>query len=92
VVPVLGALTAFAGPQPQDVALAVHADADDHVDRPVGDLALADLDVDGVDEQERWDCFFEFGTRVTVSLWESPSWPRVGARRAAVAQSPDLGE
>jgi hypothetical protein len=51
--PVLGALPAVAGPQTQDVALAVHGDPDRHVDGAVGDLALADLHVDAVDEQHR---------------------------------------
>ena len=34
--PVLGALAAVTGPQPQDVALAVDGDAQDHVHGPVG--------------------------------------------------------
>jgi hypothetical protein len=51
--PVLGALAAVAGPDSQDVAVPVDADPDDHVERPVGDLPVADLDVDGVDEQHR---------------------------------------
>jgi hypothetical protein len=53
--PVLGALAVavLPGPQPQDVPLAVGGDAQRDVDGPVGDLALADLDVDGVQEQHR---------------------------------------
>src|SRR6516225_10616045 len=43
---------AHPGPQPQDVPLAVHGDAQGQVDGPVGDLALADLHVNGVDEQD----------------------------------------
>jgi hypothetical protein len=34
----------------QDVPLAIDGDAQGQIDRPVGDLALADLDVDGVDD------------------------------------------
>ena len=53
--PVLGSLAVavLAGPQAQDVALAVHGDAQREVDRPVRDLALADLHVNGVDEDHR---------------------------------------
>jgi hypothetical protein len=53
--PVLGPLpvAVLAGPQAQDVALAVHGDAQRQVDGPVGDLALADLHLDGVDEDHR---------------------------------------
>ena len=41
------------GPQAQDVPRAVRGDAEGHVDGPVGDLALADLDVDRIDEDHR---------------------------------------
>lgn len=51
--PELGALAAVAGPQAQDVALPGASDPNRHVDRPIGDLAVADLDVDGVDEHHR---------------------------------------
>ena len=53
--PELGALAVavLAGPQPQDVALAVHGDAQRQVDGAVGDLALADLHADRVDEDHR---------------------------------------
>jgi hypothetical protein len=55
--PVLGTLTVavLAGPQAQDVPLAIHGHAQGDVDGPVGDVAVADLDVDGVDEQHRVD-------------------------------------
>ena len=42
------------GPQAQHVALAVHGDPQGEVDGPVGDLALADLHIDGVDENHRF--------------------------------------
>jgi hypothetical protein len=53
--PVLGALAVavLAGPQAQHVPLAVRGDADRGVDGPVGDLAVADLHVDDIDEQDR---------------------------------------
>ena len=53
--PELGAFSAGAHPQAQYVLVAVHRDADGGVDRPVGDLAIADLDVDGVDEHRHVD-------------------------------------
>ena len=53
--PELRALTAGAGPQPEDVALAGQADPDRGVERPVGDLPVADLDHDRVDEDRRVD-------------------------------------
>src|SRR6266568_227454 len=40
-------------PQSQHVTLPVHGDAQGQVDRPVRDLALADLHVNGVDENHR---------------------------------------
>ena len=43
VMPVLGALAAVADPQPENVAFAVHRHRDRDIDRPVRDLALADL-------------------------------------------------
>jgi len=51
--PVLGALTAVTGPDHEDVAVAVDGDRHGQVDRPVRDLTVADLDVDGVDEHDR---------------------------------------
>ena len=48
-----GALAAGAGPQAQHVLAAVRGDADGGVDGPVGHLAVADLDHDGVDEDGR---------------------------------------
>jgi hypothetical protein len=53
--PVLRALAVavLPGPQAHDVALAVGGDAEDDVDGPVGHVAVADLDVDDVDEQHR---------------------------------------
>src|SRR4051794_19938231 len=51
----LGALAPRADPQAQDVPLAVHRDADGAVHGPVGDLAVANLDHDGVDEDHRID-------------------------------------
>jgi hypothetical protein len=49
---VLGAL---AVPQAQDLPAALSSDGQDHVDGPVGDRAVADLHVDGVDEDDRID-------------------------------------
>src|SRR5215475_8553959 len=53
--PELGAfpVAVLPGPQAEDVPLAVHGDAQGQVDGPVGDLALADLHVNGVDEDHR---------------------------------------
>jgi hypothetical protein len=53
--PILRAFTADAGPDPQHVAVALDGDADDDVERPVGDLPVADLQMDGVDEDHRVD-------------------------------------
>ena len=53
--PVFGAFTAVAGPEPEDVAVALAGDRERDVDGPVGDLPVADLDVDGVDEDHRVD-------------------------------------
>ena len=53
--PELRALTAGAGPQPEDVPLAVEGDPDRGVERPVRDLPVADLDHDRVDEHRRVD-------------------------------------
>jgi hypothetical protein len=52
--PELGALAiaVLPGPQAQHVTLAVHGDTQSQVDRPVSDLALPDLDVNGVDEHD----------------------------------------
>jgi hypothetical protein len=47
------ALGTVAGPNPQDVPLAVGGDAHHHVERGVADLAVADLDHDGVHEDHR---------------------------------------
>src|SRR3954449_9220665 len=47
--------TTGAGPQPEDVSPTVEVDADRGVERPVADLAVADLDVDSVDENRRVD-------------------------------------
>jgi hypothetical protein len=41
--PVLGALTAVAGPDSQDVAVSLDRHAHDHVDRTVRDLPVPDL-------------------------------------------------
>ena len=49
------ALTTGAGPQPRHVLLPGQAHPDRGVDRPVGDLAIADLDHDRVDEDRRID-------------------------------------
>jgi hypothetical protein len=51
--PVLGTFAAVTGPDAQDVTVAIDGDGHDHVDRPVGDLTISDLDVDGVDEHDR---------------------------------------
>jgi hypothetical protein len=48
-------LATVAGPQSEYVALAGAGDPDGYVDGPVGDLAVADLHVDGVDEHHRID-------------------------------------
>ena len=54
--PELGAFAAGrADPHPEHVAFTVEVDAHGHVDRPVGDLAVADLDDDGVDQDHRVD-------------------------------------
>ena len=54
--PELGALPAGGSdPHPQHVAFAVQVDAHRHVDGPVGDLAVADLHHDGVDQDHRID-------------------------------------
>jgi hypothetical protein len=52
--PELGALpvAVLPSPQAQHVTLAVHGDAQGQVDGPVGDLALADLHVNGIDKQD----------------------------------------
>lgn len=42
--PELCSFAAVPGPQPEDVAFAVDGDADSDVDRPVGDLPVADQD------------------------------------------------
>ena len=41
--PELGALPTSAGPEPEDVLLAIETDVDRRVDGPVGDLAIADF-------------------------------------------------
>src|SRR3954466_227978 len=51
--PELRTLAAVAGPQPEDVALPGTRHSDRDVDGPVGDLTIADLDVDRVDEDYR---------------------------------------
>jgi hypothetical protein len=53
--PVLGALAAVAGPQPQDLPGALDRDGQGHADRAVGDLAVADLHMDSVDEDHAVD-------------------------------------
>ena len=54
--PDLGAFpTGRADPHPEHVAFPVDADAHCHVDRTVGDLAVADPHEDGVDQQDRVD-------------------------------------
>lgn len=54
--PVLGALASLAScPQSEDVAVALRRDRQRNVDRAVGDLAVTDLHVDAVDEQDRVD-------------------------------------
>ena len=53
--PELGALAAGAGPQPQDLPPTVNGDPDGGVDGPVGDLTVADLHEQGVDEHHRVD-------------------------------------
>ena len=57
----LGAFGAVTGPQAEDVAFAVDGDADDDVDRLVADLPIADLDHDGVDEDDRIDLAVSIG-------------------------------
>ena len=53
--PEFRSFAAVPGPEPEDVAFAVHADTDGDVDRPVRDLPVADFDVDRVDEHHRVD-------------------------------------
>lgn len=50
--PMLGALAAVTSPDPEDVTVAVNGDRHDDVDRPVRDLTIPDLDVDGIDEHD----------------------------------------
>jgi hypothetical protein len=51
--PVLGALTTVTGPDPENVPGALDRDGHRNIDRAVGDLAIANLDVDGVHEDDR---------------------------------------
>ncbi len=53
--PVLGSLAAVSGPQPEDLPPALGRDGQGHIDGPVGDRTVADLHVDGVDEDDRID-------------------------------------
>ena len=55
--PELRSFAAVAGPQPEEVALALDGDPDDHIDRPADDLPVADLDHDRVDEDHRTGCY-----------------------------------
>ena len=57
------------GPQPEDVAFAVQADTDRGVDGPVGDLPVADLDHDRVDEDRGVD-LIEWPHRPVLHLLE----------------------
>jgi hypothetical protein len=50
--PIFGAFSALAYPQTEDVAFAIHRDRQHNIDRPVGDLPVADLDPDRVDEDD----------------------------------------
>jgi hypothetical protein len=49
------AVAVLPGPQAQHVALAVHGDAPGQADGPVGDLALPDFHINGIDENYRVD-------------------------------------
>jgi len=49
--PGLRALTAVASRRSDDVAMSVHGHADRHIDGLVGDLSVANFDVNGVDER-----------------------------------------
>jgi hypothetical protein len=80
--PELRTLAAGAGPQPEDVALAVEADPDRGVDRPVGDLPIADLDHDRIDEDRRVD--------LAVSTGRCESWSE-GIRDAQVCAEQGAG-
>ena len=51
--PILGAFAAVTRPQPENVTFAVDVNADSHIYRPVGDLTLTGLDVDGINEHHR---------------------------------------
>lgn len=53
--PELGALAAVTGPQAQDVPGALDLDCQGQVDRPVGDLPVADLHVHRIQEDHRVD-------------------------------------
>lgn len=53
--PVLGALAAVTGPQNQDLPAALRGDGQSHIDGTFGDRTLADLHVDGIDEDDRID-------------------------------------
>lgn len=71
--PVLGALAAVAGPQPQDLPPALGGDRQGHVDRPVGDRAVTNLHVDGVNEDHRIDGAASSG-RLCHSAMPSRTW------------------
>src|SRR3954454_8213246 len=51
------------GPQPEDVAAALAGHRERDVDRSVGDLPVADLHVDRVDEHHRIDRLSSIGGR-----------------------------
>src|SRR4051812_5987351 len=53
--PVPRDLATDAGADSEHVAAAIDGDADDDVEGPVGDLTVADLDLDRVDEDHRVD-------------------------------------
>jgi hypothetical protein len=58
---VFRAFAAVAGPQPEDVTVALGGDRQGYIDRPVRYLAIANLDVDGVDEDDRVDTAVSIG-------------------------------
>jgi hypothetical protein len=62
--PEFGALPAGGSyPQAQHLAFTLEVDAHGHVDGPVGDLAVADLHHDGVDQQHRVEAAVSSGGR-----------------------------
>src|SRR5829696_235495 len=71
--PELRTLRPVTGPQTQDVAFSVDGDPDDHIDGFVADLAVTNLDHDGIDEDHR--IHLAVSSERCESLWCSLSDP-----------------